>query len=256
MATGPSQYQYGLDEESASRREALVMQHLPQVRLIARRIHDRLPPNVSLDDLISTGVVGLLNAIDNFDPSMNVQLNTYAERRIRGAIMDSLRDMDWAPRETRKKAKMIEAAIHKAKQRFHREPAEEEIAFELGISAGEYQQWLSTIQAIDLERLEYVSSDGQEGSLLRFISDDEEDWPSHMLERTELERILALAIERMPKGERTVLHLYYYEELTLNEISRIVKLHLSRVAQLRVQAVLRLRSHLRRVWSTPPGRRQ
>ncbi len=226
------------------------------MRLIARRIHDRLPSYISLDDLISTGVIGLLAAIDNFDESLNVQLKTYAERRIRGAIMDSLRDLDWAPRETRKRSKVIEAAIHKAKQRHGREPTEEDIAAELGITPAEYQQWLTDIQAIDLQAMEYVASDGRRSDLLRVIPDtNEDDWPSNIVERSELERILALAIERMPKLERTVLNLYYFEELSLAEISKVVKLHLSRVAQLRVQGVLRLRSHLQRVWSGTPGRR-
>jgi RNA polymerase sigma factor for flagellar operon FliA len=256
MGTTPADYRPVFDEASILRREALVMQHLPQVRLIARRIHDRLPSYISLDDLISTGVIGLLAAIDNFDESLNVQLKTYAERRIRGAIMDSLRELDWAPRETRKKSKMIEGAIHKSKQRLGREPSEEEIAAELGIAPAEYQQWLGDIQAIDLQALEYVGSDGRRSDLLRVIPDHNEDnWPSHLVERAELERILALAIERMPKLERTVLNLYYFEELSLAEISKVVKLHLSRVAQLRVQGVLRLRSHLERVWTGRPGRR-
>jgi RNA polymerase sigma factor for flagellar operon FliA len=255
MATGSAQQYLAMDNEGVLQREALVLQHLPQVRLIAKRIHDRLPPHIALDDLISTGVVGLIEAVDNFDPSFNVQLKTYAERRVRGAIMDSLRQMDWAPREMRKKAKVIEAAIHQVKQRLGREPTEEEIASELHIPQAEYQQWLSAIQAINLERLECVSPDGEECSMLRFISDDEENWPSHLVERAELERILALAIERMSKLERTILNLYYYEELNLGEISKIVGLHLSRVAQLRVQAILRLRSHLRRVWSAEPRKR-
>jgi RNA polymerase sigma factor for flagellar operon FliA len=250
MATGAAAQQYlELDNEGVMHREALVLQHLPQVRLIAKRIHDRLPQHIGLDDLISAGVVGLIEAVDNFDPSLNVQLKTYAERRIRGAIMDSLRELDWAPRETRKKAKLIEAAIHQVRQRFGREPTEEEIASELNLPQAEYQQWLNGIQAINLERLEYVSTEGQECSMLQFVSDGEENWPSHLVERAELERILALAIERMSKLERTVLNLYYYEELNLGEISKIVGLHLSRVAQLRVQGILRLRSHLRRVWS-------
>jgi len=255
MATGLQSYRPAGDETGASEREALVLEHLPQVCLIARRIHDRLPDHISLDDLISTGVIGLMAAIDHFDPSLGVQLNTYAERRIRGAIIDSLREMDWAPRETRKKSKLIEAAIHQVKQRLGREPLEEEIAAELRLPQAEYQQWLSGIQAINLERLECVSTDGQECSMLRFISDDQENWPSHLVERAELERILALAIDRMSKLERTILNLYYYEELNLGEISKIVGLHLSRVAQLRVQAILRLRSHLRRVWSAEPRTR-
>ena len=249
MSLSPADYRATLDEESALRRETLVLQHLPQVRLIARRIHERLPSYISLDDLISAGVLGLLAAVDNFDETLNVQLKTYAERRIRGAIMDSLRELDWAPRETRKRSKTIESAIHKSKQRLGREPSEEEIAAELNISMEDYQRWLSDIQAIDLQPLEYANSDGRQFDVLRMVPDTEEDWPSRVVERSELERILTLAIERMPKLERTVLNLYYFEELSLAEISKIVKLHLSRVAQLRVQGVLRLRSHLQRVWS-------
>jgi len=241
-----------IDDDMASRREALVLQHLPQVRLIAKRIHDRLPSHIAVDDLISAGVVGLIGAIDNFDPLLNVQLNTYAERRIRGAIMDSLREMDWAPRETRKKSRLIEAAIHRAKQRLGREPLEEEIAAELEIPAAEYQKWLSEVQSAELERLEYVAGDGDRVDLLNFICDDEEDRPAHIVERSELERVLAVAIDRMPKTERTVLTLYYYEELNLREIAEVMGLHLSRIHQLRVQAVLRLRSHLERVWLSQP----
>ena len=256
MTAASAQYQFGIDDDGALQRDALVLQYLPLVRMIAKRIHHRCPPNVSLDDLVSTGVIGLMDAIDHFDPSLKVQLKTYAERRIRGAIIDGLREMDWVPRETRRKAKLIEAAIRAAKQRLGREPSEEEIAAELQISPSDYWTWLNGIQAIDLKRLEHVGADGEECSLLQFVSDDEENWPSHVLERAELERVMALAIERMPKLERAILNFYYYEELSLNEIAQIVGLHLSRIAQLRVQAVLRLRSHLQRVWSVPPRRKQ
>src|SRR5581483_11930780 len=220
MALSSADYRSTLDEESTLRREALVLQHLPQVRLIARRIHERLPAYIILDDLISAGVLGLLAAIDNFDETLNVQLKTYAERRIRGAIMDSLRELDWAPRETRKRSKTIEAAIHQSKQKLGREPLEEEIAAELSIEPAEYQRWLSDIQAIDLQPMEYATSDGRHLDVLRLVPDTDENWPSHVVERSELERILALAIERMPKIERTVLNLYYFEELSLAEISK------------------------------------
>jgi RNA polymerase sigma factor FliA len=255
MATGTYGYSPAVDDDAVHRREALVLQHLPQVRLIAKRIHDRLPDYVSLDDLISSGVVGLLAAIDNFDPSLNVQLNTYAERKIRGAILDGLREMDWAPRETRKKSRLIEAAIHRAKQRAGQEPAEEEIAAELGIELAEYQRWLAEVQSIELERLEFAPGDHPGADLLSFISDDPAMLPSLQVERSELERILSLAIERMPKMERTVLSLYYYEELNLREIAEVVGMHLSRIAQLRAQAILRLRSHLERVWLSHPKRK-
>lgn len=255
MATSHYGYQTAPEADASLRREALVLQHLPQVRLIAKRIHDRLPDYISLDDLVSTGVVGLLAAIDNFDPTLNVQLKTYAERKIRFAILDGLRDMDWAPRELRKKSKLIEAAIHRVNQRAGREATEEEISTELGITLDTYQKWLGDIQSVELERLE--SAGGEDGGqqLLNFISGDPEAMPSRIVERSELERLLALAIERMPKIERTVLQLYYYEELTLREISQIVGMHLSRVAQLRTQAILRLRSHLERVWLSQPVRR-
>ncbi|MGA2149943.1 MAG: FliA/WhiG family RNA polymerase sigma factor [Bryobacteraceae bacterium] len=254
MATGNYGYQPALEADVALRREALVLQHLPQVRLIAKRIHDRLPDYISLDDLVSTGVVGLLAAIDNFDPSLNVQLKTYAERKIRFAILDGLRDMDWAPRELRKKSKMIEAAIHRVNQRAGREGTEDEIAAELGVSLENYQRWLGEVQSVELERLESAGEDGGQ-QLLNFISGDPESIPSRIVERSELERLLILAIDRMPKIERTVLHLYYFEELTLREISEIVGMHLSRVAQLRTQAILRLRSHLERVWLSQPARK-
>src|SRR5664279_3659565 len=145
MAPGQLAYGPQYDEDAAQRREALVLQHLAQVRVIARQIHNRLPDSVCLDDLISTGVIGLLAAVDNFDPSYNVQLNTYAERRIRGAIMDSLRDLDWASRETRKHSKMIEGAIHRSKQRLGREPSEEEIAAEMGVTLDQHRQWLMDV---------------------------------------------------------------------------------------------------------------
>jgi len=255
MATGNYGYQTAPEADAALQREALVLQHLPQVRLIAKRIHDRLPDYISLDDLVSTGVVGLLAAIDNFNPSFNVQLNTYAERKIRFAILDGLRDMDWAPRELRKKSKLIEAAIHRVNQRAGREATEDEIAAELGISLENYFRWLGDVQSVELERLESADSEDGGHQFLNFISGDPESIPSRIVERSELERLLALAIDRMPKIERTVLHLYYFEELTLREIAQIVDMHLSRVAQLRTQAILRLRSHLERVWLSQPGRK-
>lgn len=237
--------------DDALRRDALVLEHLPQVRIIAGRIHDRLPDYISLDDLISTGVLGLLAAIDNFDPSHNVRLKTYAEHRIHGAIMDSLRDMDWRSRDTRKRSKRIESAIHRTKQVLGREPSEEEIAAEIGISLEDYHAWLLEVQSVEIHRLDAVGADGESYSLLNVISDDEASWPSHVVERKELERIIVTAIDRMSKNERTVLSLYYYEELTLREIAEVMGMHLSRIGQLKTQAILRLRSHLERVWSSP-----
>src|SRR5690349_19393133 len=145
---------YQTCEDKAEERERLILEHLPQVRLIARRIHERLPESVSLEDLISTGTLGLIAAIDRFDPSHNVKLKTYAEYKIRGAILDSLRGLDWAPRQQRKRSKQIEAAIARIEQRVQRTPTEEEIAAELGLNMEEYHDWLVDIRGVNLGSLE------------------------------------------------------------------------------------------------------
>lgn len=234
-------------------RERLILEHLPQVRLIARRIHERLPESVSLEDLVSTGIVGLISAIDNFDPAHNVKLKTYAEYKIRGAILDSLRGLDWAPRQQRKKSKQIEAAVAAIEQRVHRAPSEEEIAAELGLPMEEYHEWLVDIRGVNLGRLENSSNEDDGRDLLKYISDTDENWPSRLLERAELGRLVTSAIQKMPAVERTILSLYYSEEMTLREISRIVKLHESRVSQLKSQAILRLRTYVERKWPQPAG---
>src|SRR5437016_733242 len=241
------------DALSSEDREQLILAHLPQVRLIARRIHERLPDSVNLDDLISTGVVGLISAIDRFDASHNVKLKTYAEYKIRGAILDSLRGLDWAPRQQRKRAKQIEAAISVIEQRLHGSPSEEEIAAELKLSLADYHDWLVEIRGVNLGSLECASADEDGHDLLKYISDDEENWPSRLLEKSELQRLLAEAIEKMPYTEKVVLSLYYHEELTLREIAKIVNLHESRVSQLKSQAILRLRSYIEKRWPLEKG---
>lgn len=241
------------EETPAAERERLIMEHLPQVRLIARRIHERLPGSVSLEDLISAGIVGLISAIDNFDPSLNFKLKTYAEYKIRGAILDSLRGLDWAPRQKRKKAKMIEAAVQAAEKRLHRAPTEEEIAKELNLDMNSYHSWLVEVRGVNLGSLEHAGGEENGRDLLKYISDSEENWPSRILERSELERLLAEAISKMPYVERTVIALYYHEELTLREIAKVVELHESRVSQLKTQAILRLRSYIEKRWPTKGG---
>ena len=185
-----------------------------------------MPENVSLDDLISNGIIGLIAAVDRFDPAQNVLLKTYAEHKIRGAIYDGLREMDWAPKNKRRRAKQVEAAIAQVEQRLGRAPAEEEIAAELKVSVEEYRQWLYEARGLTIGSLEF-SGDEKNGDLLNYIADSEDNLPSAALERAELERLLTHAIEQMPKMERTVLSLYYHEEATLREIAEIMQMHLS-----------------------------
>jgi RNA polymerase sigma factor for flagellar operon FliA len=244
---------YMVEEDAAEERERLILEHLTQVKLIARRIHERLPESVSIEDLISTGTIGLIAAIDRFDPSHNVKLKTYAEYKIRGAILDSLRGLDWAPRQQRKRAKQIESAIANIEQRVHRTPTEDEIAQELGLDLEEYHEWLVEIRGVNLGSLECASADDEGHDLLRYISDDEDNWPSRLLEKSELQRLLAEAIEKMPSTEKIVLSLYYQEELTLREIAKVVNLHESRVSQLKSQGILRLRAYIEKRWPLQKG---
>ncbi len=246
-------YSCSSDNGLLEQREALILEHLPQVRLIARRIHENLPDRVSIEDLISSGTIGLISAIDNFDPTHKVKLKTYAEYRIRGAILDTLRDLDWAPRQKRRMSRRIESAIAAAEQKFGRAPTEEEIAAQLGITLADYHQWLVDTEGLQLADLEVTSESEDAGfSLLKFLSNSGEKSPEQILERSELERLIAQAIDRMPKTERLVLSLYYHEELNLREIASVLDLHLSRISQLKTQAILRLRTFIESRW---PGRR-
>ena len=244
-------YCFPVESVSTEERERLIVEHLPQVRLIARKIHERLPATILFEDLLSAGAVGLISAIDNFDPRQNVKLKTYAEFRIRGAILDSLRESDWAPRMKRRLARDMEEAVARAEQRLGRVPEEADIARELGISVDLYRQRLGEVAALDVGELEYSSEDRT--SLVRYIAAREEDSPAVLLEKSELERLIAKAIDGIPKVERTILSLYFYEELTLKEIGEIMGLHFTRVSQLKSQAILRLRNAIVRRW---PAARQ
>jgi RNA polymerase sigma factor for flagellar operon FliA len=240
---------YACEAETRTKeeRDALILEHLPQVNWIAIRIHEKLPAGIELDDLISAGVIGLVSAVDNYDPNHGASLKTYAEYKIRGAILDSIRGLDGIPSHKRKRVKQVQQAIAKVETGLQRSATEEEIAEELGISVGEFQQWAVDLRGVSLGSLDVVEN-GEEFSLLKFISDDGEESPERILERTELEKLIARGISRMPERERLVLSLYYKEELNLREVASIMGLHLTRVAQLRVQAILRLRSLLEREW--------
>ena len=233
-------------------RDQLILRHLPQVRLIARKIHERLPDSVCIEDLISAGVLGLIQAIDHFDPAQNVKLKTYAEFRIRGAILDSLRESDWAPRLKRRQAREFENAIARAEQRLARVPEEAEIAEELHLTVADYRQKLLEMAALNIGELEFVRDDSDASLVLKYTASTDEDSPAVRLERAELEHLIATSIDRIPKGEKTVLSLYFYEELTLREIAEIMGIHLSRVSQIKSQAILRLRTSLAKNW---PGSR-
>jgi RNA polymerase sigma factor FliA len=246
------QYQAEVSGWTKEEREQLIIEHMPQVHLIARRIHENLPGSVCLDDLVSSGVVGLIMAIDHYDPRQAVKLKTYAEYKIRGAILDSLRSMDWASRHRRKKHKEVEAAITSAEKRLQRQPTEEEIAGELGLSLADYRARLVEVQGLTLGSLEMnVGSEG--GQELLSLIPSEDELPSDTLERNELERLVAKGVEQLPESEKLILALYYQEELTLREIGEIVNLRISRVSELKTLSILRLRSYVAAQWPMTRG---
>jgi RNA polymerase sigma factor for flagellar operon FliA len=245
-------YQCVMEARSQEDREQLILEHLPQVTWIATRIQEKLPPSVELDDLVSAGIVGLLAAVDNFDPSHNASLKTYAEYKIRGAILDSIRGLDGIPTHKRKRLKQVQQAIARAEQNLKRAPSEEEIAAELGLPLAEYQQWMLELQGVSLGSLDVIE-DGEEVSLLKFIAGDEGESPARILERSELERVISNGIAKMPENERTVLSLYYKEEMNLREIAEAMSLHVTRISQLRAQGIVRLRSYMDHKWPSQRG---
>jgi RNA polymerase sigma factor FliA len=237
-------------------REKTLLEHLPQVQYIARRIHDRLPPQVLLEDLVHAGIIGLIDAVKKYDPSKNVQLKHYAEFRIRGAILDSLRQIDWSPRALRRRARRLEQAILSCKAKLGRDPTEPEIAAELQISLENLQQLLGDLRGLDIGSLQAHTSDGaeEEGSLHR--AEREEENPYHQALRSEMNGLLETAIAELPDRERQVLALYHFhfEELTMKEVGEVLGIGESRVSQIHTAALLRLRARMREMLESGPRR--
>ncbi|MGA2595740.1 MAG: FliA/WhiG family RNA polymerase sigma factor [Bryobacteraceae bacterium] len=238
---------------NAEERERLIIEHLPQVRWIATRIYEKLTGNANLEDLISAGVIGLINAVDTFDPAFNVKLKTFAEHKIRGAILDSIRGLDGIPAHRRKLLKHVSQAIAAVENRLQRTPTEEEIAAELNMPVAEYQETLLELRGVSLGSLDEIPEGRSENRLLQFISQDEENLPARILERAELQKLLASAIGKMPKVERTILTLYYKEDQNLRDISEVLGIHVTRVCQLKSQAVMRLRTYMLQKWPSTRG---
>ena len=234
----------GLDTMSASEREALLMEHLPTVRYLARRIHERLPQHVDLDDLISAGMVGLIDAFSKFDHGKKVQFKSYAQFRIRGAILDSLRTLDWSPRELRRKGRAVEEAIRTSTQRLGRAPSEPEIAQQMEISLSDLQTLLGDLKGLEIGSLHMERSEDSGDEELAYIPGAPEDDPLFRCLKGEMKQHLADAIEELPEKERMVLTLYYYEELTMKEIGLTLGVVESRVSQIHSAAVVRLRVSL------------
>ena len=228
----------------AQERDRLLLEHLPSVRYIARRIHERLPQHVELDDLVSAGVVGLIDAFSKFDHGKKVQFKSYAQFRIRGAILDSLRTLDWSPRELRRKGRAVEEAIRTLTQRLGRAPQEQEIAKEMELGLEAYQLLLGELKGLEIGSLHVERSEDSGDEELAYIPGSPEEDPLFLCMKGEMRQRLVEAIDDLPEKERMVLTLYYYEDLTMKEIGLTLGVVESRVSQIHSAAVVRLRAAL------------
>jgi len=225
--------------------ERVLLEHLPIVRFLARRIHERLPQHVDIEDLVSAGVVGLMDAFSKFDPAKKVQFRSYAQFRIRGAILDSLRTLDWSPRELRRKGRAVEEAIRVLTARMGYAPDEAEVAAEMGLNLEEYQQLLGDLKGLEIGTLHMERNEDSGEEELAYIPGRPEEDPLFCCLRGELEERLAEAIQNLPDRERLVMSLYYYEEMTMHEIGLALGVVESRVSQVHASAVVHLRSALK-----------
>jgi RNA polymerase sigma factor for flagellar operon FliA len=225
-------------------RERQLVEHLPMVRYIARRIHERLPQHVEIDDLVSAGVFGLMDAFKKFDHNKKVQFKSYAQFRVRGAILDSLRELDWSPRELRRKGRAVEEAIRTLTQRLSRAPQEAEIAQEMNLALPEFQQLLGELKGLEIGSLHAERGEDSGEEELAFLPASPEEDPLFQCMKGEMKQRLVDAIEGLPEKERLVLTLYYYEELTMKEIGLTLGVVESRVSQIHSAVVLRLRAAL------------
>ena len=247
MRPGINKYQHSICIEQGKlnekTRDELVLKHAHLVKYIADRIAIKLPPNISKEELISAGIVGLLDSLDKFDSEMGIKFQTYAEHRIKGAILDELRKMDWIPRSIRKNIHWIESAMTATRSRLGREPEDFEVAQEMGIDIDSYYKIIGKSRGVGILSLDEVMPDGTTPKFARQASDIPS--PFDELKIKELKQTLSKAISTLSKKEQLVLSLYYYEELTLKDIAKVLGLTESRVSQVHTKAIIRLRTKLR-----------
>lgn len=232
-------------------RDRLVMEHVGLVRALAGRLAHRVPSQVEVSELISVGVLGLIDAASRFKPSLGVPFDAFARRRIHGAMLDALRDLDWAPRSVRKLGRTMDGTVARLRHELGREPEEKEIAGALNVSDAEYGRILDQLKTAELAVIKQATTEDGTNSLE--VAIDPGEGPYARLERQELKEFLAEAISELPEREKHILALYYHEELTLAEIGEVIGVGESRVSQLRTQAIGRLRSRLAVRMQQPKG---
>jgi RNA polymerase sigma factor for flagellar operon FliA len=232
------------------KRERLLMEHLPQVHYIARRIRERLPAHVQFDDLVHAGVLGLMEALERYDPNKHVEFKSFARFRIQGAILDSLRELDWAPRALRRKGRDLERARQELRNRLGRPPTEPELAAALRIDLKKLQRLVNSLSGANVYSLQQeLGADELVENRSDFLIAQTEDPFTACLKR-ETSRILARAIADLPPRQRRVLALYYYQERTMKEVARALGVCEARVSQIHSSALVPLRSRLGELLAT------
>jgi RNA polymerase sigma factor FliA len=239
-------------------RDRLILTYAPLVKFVAGRLGSGLPAHVEENDLVSYGLLGLIGAIERYDPDRDVKFETYAMARIKGSIIDELRAMDWVPRSVRSRAREIERAIAALEAQLHRAPTDEEIAAKLSITVEELDDSLTDIARSSIAALDELwtisSGSGDQVALIDTIEDTQGPEPQSALDQNELREAIAESISRLPEREKIVVTLYYYEELTLREIGEVLGVTESRVSQLHTKAILRLKARLSGVRARPSAR--
>ncbi len=231
----------------ADLKEQIILQHAPLIRYIVNRIAIRLPSHIDLDDLHNTGVIGLMDAIDKYNTDKNCKFKTYAEFRIKGAILDQLRSLDWVPRSIRQKSRRLEQAYTEVEQRLGRSATEQEVAASLGIDLDEFHFLLNQVRGISMVNLDELRSSGGADQPMHgdIFEDVKAENPFTSLKSREMRQAVAECIGILPEKERLVISLYYYEDLNMKEIGGVLGITESRVCQIHTKAVARLRSKLR-----------
>ncbi|MEI6125575.1 MAG: FliA/WhiG family RNA polymerase sigma factor [Pseudomonadota bacterium] len=230
-------------------KEELILKYAPLIKYIANRIACRLPQHIDIQDMINSGVLGLMDAIEKFDSSKGVKFETYAEYRIKGAILDSLRAMDWVPRSVRKVATMLENTYADLEKRLGRHATDEEVAQAMDVGVEKFHKLINRVSHVTMVSLERdPKNTNSKHSLLDKLMDEDNATPFERLDNEELKDVLANNIDRLPEKEKVVISLYYYNELTMKAIGKRLNLTESRVSQIHTKAVLRLRGKLRKFY--------
>lgn len=241
-------YFSGPEKMDLEKRNELILTYTPLIKYIASRLASRLPSHVATEDLVSCGIIGLIDAIEKFDLSKNVQFKTYAEFRIKGAMLDELRSLDWVPRSVRRKVTELENAFGEMEKKLGRSPNDEEVAENMGMDLEDYYRLVDETKAItflDIDLLRQRSPEVMDTSIIGSISLDEED-PYAAISLAQVREVVAQAISQLPEKEKLTVALYYFEELTMKEIGEVLGYTESRISQMHSKAMLRLRAKLKK----------